>query len=217
MWRGARSLLGTPPTSGPPAPLQGLWSTAPRTRIPTCPGTTGAVVHSPTPSTAPGLPRKRAATWITPRFRGGSAISISGPSSLASACRTNFPIQDLLYNIHLNINIPLDTSRARSPAWLSIRRDLFTRGPHARHIAHPPAHPTKDRPARASAAPGARQAPSPAPKTAVLQSLMREPLSVEEVQALGEHIAEQAVHLDAAMHRLPVSYTHLTLPTSDLV
>ncbi|MBK7534309.1 MAG: DUF222 domain-containing protein [Myxococcales bacterium] len=31
---------------------------------------------------------------------------------------------------------------------------------------------------------------------------MREPLSVEEVQALGEHIAEQAVHLDAAMHRL---------------
>ena len=31
---------------------------------------------------------------------------------------------------------------------------------------------------------------------------MSEPLSVEEVQALGEHIAEQAVHLDAAMHRL---------------
>ncbi|MBK7539146.1 MAG: DUF222 domain-containing protein [Myxococcales bacterium] len=31
---------------------------------------------------------------------------------------------------------------------------------------------------------------------------MREPLSIEEVQALGEHIAEQAVHLDAAMHRL---------------
>ncbi|MBK7539722.1 MAG: DUF222 domain-containing protein [Myxococcales bacterium] len=31
---------------------------------------------------------------------------------------------------------------------------------------------------------------------------MREPLSVEEVLALGEHIAEQAVHLDAAMHRL---------------
>ena len=31
---------------------------------------------------------------------------------------------------------------------------------------------------------------------------MREPLSVEEVQALGENIAEQAVHLDAAMHRL---------------
>ncbi|MBK7537301.1 MAG: DUF222 domain-containing protein [Myxococcales bacterium] len=31
---------------------------------------------------------------------------------------------------------------------------------------------------------------------------MRELLSVEEVQALGEHIAEQAVHLDAAMHRL---------------
>ena len=36
----------------------------------------------------------------------------------------------------------------------------------------------------------------------MLQSLMSEPLSVEEVQALGEHIAEQAVHLDAAMHRL---------------
>ncbi|MBK7537802.1 MAG: DUF222 domain-containing protein [Myxococcales bacterium] len=31
---------------------------------------------------------------------------------------------------------------------------------------------------------------------------MSEPLSVEEVQALGEQIAEQAVHLDAAMHRL---------------
>ncbi|MBK7538200.1 MAG: DUF222 domain-containing protein [Myxococcales bacterium] len=31
---------------------------------------------------------------------------------------------------------------------------------------------------------------------------MSEPLSVEEIQALGEHIAEQAVHLDAAMHRL---------------
>ncbi|MBK7533804.1 MAG: DUF222 domain-containing protein [Myxococcales bacterium] len=31
---------------------------------------------------------------------------------------------------------------------------------------------------------------------------MSEALSVEEVQALGEHIAEQAVHLDAAMHRL---------------
>ncbi|MBK7535315.1 MAG: DUF222 domain-containing protein [Myxococcales bacterium] len=31
---------------------------------------------------------------------------------------------------------------------------------------------------------------------------MREPLSIEEVQAIGEHIAEQAVHLDAAMHRL---------------
>ncbi|MBK7540164.1 MAG: hypothetical protein IPI49_33385, partial [Myxococcales bacterium] len=31
---------------------------------------------------------------------------------------------------------------------------------------------------------------------------MSEPLSVEEVQTLGEHIAEQAVHLDAAMHRL---------------
>ncbi|MBK7534079.1 MAG: DUF222 domain-containing protein [Myxococcales bacterium] len=31
---------------------------------------------------------------------------------------------------------------------------------------------------------------------------MSEPLSLEEVQALGEHIAEQAVHLDAAMHRL---------------
>ncbi|MBK7538997.1 MAG: DUF222 domain-containing protein [Myxococcales bacterium] len=31
---------------------------------------------------------------------------------------------------------------------------------------------------------------------------MSEPLSVEEVRTLGEHIAEQAVHLDAAMHRL---------------
>ena len=36
----------------------------------------------------------------------------------------------------------------------------------------------------------------------MLQERMREPLSVEEVQALGEHIAEQAVHLDAATHRL---------------
>ena len=36
-----------------------------------CPGTPGAVVHSPPPSTAPRLPRKRAATWITPRLRGG--------------------------------------------------------------------------------------------------------------------------------------------------
>ena len=31
---------------------------------------------------------------------------------------------------------------------------------------------------------------------------MSEPLSVEDILALGEHIAEQAVHLDAAMHRL---------------
>ena len=82
---------------------------------------------------------------------------------------------------------------------------MAANSPHSLHLRpqralHP--HPTKNRAARASSAPGARQAPSPAPKSAVLQSLMSEPLSVEEVQALGEHIAEQAVHLDAAMHRL---------------
>ena len=67
----ARRPSGTPAAPGPLAPLQGLWSTAPLARIPTCPRSTGAVVHSPTPSTAPGLPRRRAATWITPRLRGG--------------------------------------------------------------------------------------------------------------------------------------------------
>ena len=169
-----------------------------RLRASRLPCSTGAVVHSPTPSTAPGASAEtRCDLDHTNVSAEVSAISIRGPGSLASACRTHSPTQDLLSNTHIKHQYPLDTSRASAPSAQPTRRILSTSGLCARYMPLPPARPTKNRATRASVAPGARQARNPAPKTAVLQSLMSEALSVEEVQA--------------------VSYTHLTLPTSDLV
>ena len=69
VWRGALSLRHACCTGPSCASPRAVVNRAACAHL-TCPGSTGAVVHSPTPSTAPRLPRKRAATWITPRFRG---------------------------------------------------------------------------------------------------------------------------------------------------
>ena len=160
---------GPPAAPGPPAPLQGLWSTASLTRIAPAPARRARLSiarHRPQPRGFRGNALRLGSRHVSAEV---SAISIPGPGSLASACRTTSLTPDLLSNIYPNTNIPLDTFRARAPAWPSTRRDLFPRGLCARYMPLPPARPAKNRATRVSSAPGARQAPSPEPKIAVLQ------------------------------------------------
>ena len=134
---------GTPAAPGPPAPLQGLWSTAPRTRITPARARRARLSiarHRPQPRGFRGNALRPGSHHVSAEV---SAISISRPSALASAYRTPSPIQDLLSNIHLNINIPLDPPRASTPPAPPIRRILFTCGPNARYIPICPRAPRK--------------------------------------------------------------------------
>ena len=128
---------------GPPAPLQGLWSTAPRTRISHAQARRARLSiarHRPQPRGFRGDALRLGSHHVSAEV---SAISIADPGLLASAYRTHYPTKDLLSNIYIKPSIPLDTFRARAPALPPTRCDLFSRGPCARYIPICPRAPRK--------------------------------------------------------------------------